>query len=304
MKRIIRIGSRDSQLAVIQARLVMEKIKKAYPEFILELVTMKTTGDRILDKRLEEIGGKGLFVKELDKALLERKIDISVHSLKDLPMEISEELPLVAFSKREDPRDVMVIKTGHNKIEEVGITGTSSRRRSIQLKRLYQNMQFQSIRGNLQTRFRKLEEEGFDQIILAAAGIKRMKMKEKIFYAFSTEEIIPAAGQGILAVQSRKGEDISFLDCIENQEAKTAALAERSFVKALQGGCSSPIAAYAQIVGEELKLLGLYADENGERMVTGSMIGEKKQAEKIGEMLAKKLYVQLDNRDLITISSV
>lgn len=289
MKSVIRVGSRDSRLAIMQAELVMAQIKKAHPRITLELVTMKTTGDKILDRRLEEIGGKGLFVKELDKALLDGRIDISVHSLKDLPMEIPKELPLVAFSKREDPRDAMIIKAGHDEIKIDGITGTSSRRRIIQLNQLYQNMKFQMLRGNLQTRLRKLEEEPFDQIILAAAGLKRMEMHEKICYIFSPEEIIPAAGQGILAVQTRAGNDISFLDCVQNKESKIAALAERSFVSALQGECSSPIAAYAQISGTELKLLGLYADNSSEEVVRESMVGTVEHAEQIGERLAKKI---------------
>lgn len=289
MKQRIRIGSRDSRLAVIQAEFVMKEIKKAHPELTLELVTMKTTGDKILDKRLEEIGGKGLFVKELDRALLDGRIDLSVHSLKDLPMEIPKDLPLAVFSKREDPRDAIIIKGGHSRIEPAGITGTSSRRRILQLKSLYQKMQFQMIRGNLQTRLRKLEEEPFDQIVLAAAGLKRMKMDGDIFHIFSPEEMIPAAGQGILAIQARAGYDVSFLACVKNRESEIAALAERSFVSALQGGCSAPIAAYAQIAGMQLKLSGLYAEENRERFVRGDIVGDVDHAEQIGERLAEKL---------------
>lgn len=295
MKKIIRVGSRDSRLAIIQAELIMAKIKKVHPELALELVTMKTTGDKILDRRLEDIGGKGLFVKELDRALLDGRIDISVHSLKDVPMEISKELPLVAFSKREDPRDAVIIKTEYSEIKLDGIMGTSSRRRIIQLKQRYQKMKFQTIRGNLQTRLRKLEEESFDQIVLAAAGLKRLRMQEKIFYMFSPEEIIPAAGQGILAVQTRAGNKVSFfLDCIKDQKSEIAALAERSFVKALQGGCSSPMAAYAQIAGTELKLLGFYAKEKEETYRKDSIVGSIECAEKIGEKLAEKIRKDLN----------
>ncbi len=295
MKKIIRIGSRDSHLAIIQAELIMAKIKKVHPELTLELVTMKTTGDKILDRRLEDIGGKGLFVKELDRALLDGRIDISVHSLKDVPMEISKELPLVAFSKREDPRDAVIIKAEHSEIRLDGIMGTSSRRRIIQLKQRYQKMKFQTIRGNLQTRLRKLEEESFDQIVLAAAGLKRLRMQKKIFHIFSPEEIIPAAGQGILAVQTRTGNKVSFfLDCIKDQKSEIAALAERSFVKTLQGGCSSPMAAYAQIAGTELKLLGLYAKEKEETYRKDSIVGSIECAEKIGEKLAEKIRKDLN----------
>lgn len=288
MKQVIRVGSRSSRLAIIQTRLIMAQIKKAHPELTLELVTMKTTGDKILDKRLEEIGGKGLFVKELDMALLDGRIDIAVHSLKDLPMEIPKELPLIAFSKREDPRDAIIIKTGQKGINTVGITGTSSKRRIIQLKHIYQEMKFQTIRGNLQTRLQKLEEENFDQIILAVAGLKRMNIIDKIFHIFSTEEIIPAAGQGILAIQTRAGYHSSFLASVQNRESEIAALAERSFVQALHGECSSPIAAYAQIAGTELKLSGLYADKKMEIFSRASIVGTIDQAEQIGEQLAKK----------------
>lgn len=292
MKKNIRVGSRDSRLAVIQAELVMEKIKKAHPELTLELVTMKTTGDKILDKRLEQIGGKGLFVKELDQALLEGRIDISVHSLKDLPMEIPAELPLAAFSEREDPRDAMVLKNGRETIEPCGVTGTSSRRRILQLKNKYPEMKFENIRGNLQTRFEKLERDVFDQIVLAAAGLKRMQFSGR-YCLFPAEEVIPAAGQGILAVQARAGEDVAFLDCVNNEHSAMAAKAERAFVAALDGGCSSPIAAYAQISGNELRLLGLYADEQGENFVTGTLTGVKEDAEKLGETLAEMLKHQL-----------
>lgn len=291
MKKKIRVGSRDSCLAVIQAEIVMEKIKKAHPELTLELVTMKTTGDKILDKRLDQIGGKGLFVKELDQALLEGKIDISVHSLKDLPMEIPTELPLAAFSEREDPRDVMVLKHGKETIEPCGITGTSSRRRILQLKKKYPDMKFKTIRGNLQTRLEKLERDDFDQIVLAAAGLKRMQFSSR-YCLFSTEEVIPAAGQGILAVQARAGENVAFLDCVNKEDSALAARAERAFVAALDGGCSSPIAAYAQISGNELQLLGLYAMEQGEEFVTGTLTGSKEDAEKLGEKLAGMLKRQ------------
>ncbi len=291
MKKKIRVGSRDSCLAVIQAEIVMEKIKKAHPELTLELVTMKTTGDKILDKRLDQIGGKGLFVKELDQALLEGKIDISVHSLKDLPMEIPTELPLAAFSEREDPRDVMVLKHGKETIEPCGITGTSSRRRILQLKKKYPDMKFKTIRGNLQTRLEKLERDDFDQIVLAAAGLKRMQFSSR-YCLFSTEEVIPAAGQGILAVQARAGENVAFLDCVNKEDSALAARAERVFVAALDGGCSSPIAAYAQISGNELQLLGLYAMEQGEEFVTGTLTGSKEDAEKLGEKLAGMLKRQ------------
>ncbi len=292
MERVIRVGSRDSALAVAQAKLVMDAVKRQHPDIALELITMKTTGDQILDRRLDEIGGKGLFVKELDRALLEGRIDISVHSLKDLPTEIPEELPIAAYSKRDDPRDALVLKPGYTEVKADGITGTSSRRRGIQLHSLYPEMKIENIRGNLQTRLKKLEEEPFDQVILAAAGLKRMGKENEIFSVFSPEVMIPAAGQGILAVQARKGEEVSFLACVNDKASETAAAAERSFVRAFGGGCSSPIAAYARVRGNELKLSGFYALDYG-KSVTGEIVGEAERAQALGEELARRLRQRL-----------
>lgn len=292
MNRIVRVGSRDSKLAVAQTEIVLEGIRKAHPEITFELVTMKTTGDKILDRNLDQIGGKGLFVKELDHALLEGKIDFSVHSLKDLPMEISPEIPLLGFSKREDPRDALILKKGAEADSITGCIGTSSRRRMEQLKKIYPKASFRGIRGNVQTRLRKLEEEDYTATILAAAGLRRLGMQEVISKIFSVEEIIPAAGQGILAFQGRKGEDYSYLSCVNSKESEYAATAERSFVTYLDGGCSSPIAAYASISGQELKLRGLYYHEPAGTYTVGEKTGDVSEAEKIGWELAKELLGQ------------
>ena len=170
----------------------------------VELLTMKTTGDKILDRTLDKVGGKGLFVKELDKALLEKKSQLSVHSLKDMPMEVPEELPLLAFSKREDPRDVLVLPEGIKELDESKPIGCSSLRRTLQLKELYPNMKFKSVRGNVQTRLKKLDEGQYSALVLAAAGLKRLKLENRISRYFEPEEVLPAAGQGILAIQGRR----------------------------------------------------------------------------------------------------
>lgn len=292
LKRVIRVGSRDSKLAVQQTKIVLDEIRKAHPEIIFELVTMKTTGDKILDRNLDEIGGKGLFVKELDDALLEGKIDFSVHSLKDLPMEISSDIPLIGFSRREDPRDALILKKGVEIDFETGCIGTSSRRRMEQLKKLYPKAEFRGIRGNVQTRLRKLEEEDYAATILAVAGLKRIGMEDCIGRIFSVEEMIPAAGQGILAFQGRKGEDYSYLTSACSKESQYAATAERSFVKYLDGGCSSPIAAYAVIKGQELKLRGLYYHEPAGEYSVKEKMGTILEAEKLGCELAKELLAQ------------
>lgn len=288
IRKRIRIGSRESRLAVVQSQIVIEAIRKAHPELELELVTMKTTGDKILHTSLDKVGGKGLFVKELDIALREGRIDLSVHSLKDMPMEIPEDLPLIGFSKREDPRDVLILKEGFQ-IEEGGIIGSSSKRRVLQLKKLYPNLQFEMIRGNVQTRLRKMEEQNYDGIVLALAGIKRLGLESIVTRVLTTEEMIPAAGQGILAIQGRKDFDYSFLDTFLNKESEIISTCERAFVTALNGGCSSPIAGYAQIQGNEIRLQGLYCEEDSEDIRVGSIHGEIEKAAKLGETLARQL---------------
>lgn len=292
MKKIVRVGSRDSKLAVRQTLLALEGVKVVHPELRFELVTMKTTGDKILDRNLDQIGGKGLFVKELDKALLEGKVDITVHSLKDLPMEIAEELPLIGYSKRADARDALLVKKGREQDFWKGCIGTSSCRRMEQLKKLYPEATFRGIRGNVQTRLRKLEEEEYTATVLAKAGLDRLGMEECIAKIFSVEEIIPAAGQGIVAFQGRKGEDYSYLDCVCDKNSFYAATAERNFVRHLNGGCSSPIAAYATIHGERLSLRGLYYHEPSGDFSVGTKEGNVRDAARIGIALAQELVEQ------------
>ena len=285
----LRIGSRESRLAVIQSRMVMEKIAKAEPAAELELVTMKTTGDKILDKTLDKIGGKGLFVRELDQALREERVDFTVHSLKDMPMEVPEDLPLAAFSSREDPRDVLVLPEGTTEIDRSKPIGCSSRRRQLQLKKLFPDMAIEPVRGNVQTRLAKLEAGQFSALVLAAAGLKRLGLEERISRYFSVEEILPAAGQGILVVQTRKGMDTDCLRLVQDKESACCARAERAFVRALNGGCSSPVAAHAVVEGALLTLTGFYvsADERIQRK--GSIRGSAADAEMLGKTLARQL---------------
>lgn len=289
MKSAIRIGSRESRLAVTQTELVKKQIEQAYPSVRVEIVTMKTTGDRILNRSLEQIGGKGLFVKELDQALLEGRIDLSVHSLKDMPMETPEELPLLAYSRREDPRDVLVFRPGQDKIRENGIIGTSSKRRMLQLEKLFPGCRFEGIRGNVQTRLMKLETQDFDATVLAAAGLNRLGMEGVAGRYFSCEEVIPAAGQGILAIQARKGEFAELAESLNDPVSAAAAKAERAFVKALDGGCTSPVAAHAKICGNECLLSGLYWRESDESWFVQKTAGSIAEAEKLGEALALEM---------------
>ena len=285
----IRIGSRESKLAVIQSRMVMDAIARTVPEAELELVTMKTTGDRILNKTLDQIGGKGLFVKELDQALRDGRADFTVHSLKDMPMEVPEDLPLAAFSRREDPRDVLVLPEGATELDRSKPIGCSSRRRQLQLKELFPGVEIRPVRGNVQTRLAKLEAGEFSALVLAAAGLKRLGLEGRISRYFSTGEILPAAGQGILAVQTRQGMDTSCLAAVRDEDAGCCALAERAFVRALDGGCTSPVAAHAVVAGEQLTLTGLYVSPDETVVRKGAMTGLKADAERLGQMLAEAL---------------
>lgn len=285
----IRIGSRESKLAVIQSELVMEAIRRAEPDAELELVTMKTTGDKILDKTLDQIGGKGLFVKELDQALRDGRADFTVHSLKDMPMELPPDLPLAAFSKRADPRDALVLPEGVTELDPEKPIGCSSRRRQLQLQALFPEMAVKPVRGNVQTRLRKLQEGEYSALVLAAAGLKRLGLEDRITRVFSVEEMLPAAGQGILAVQTRAGMDCGCLRAVHDPDTACCALAERAFVRALNGGCSSPVAAYAEVTGEKLILTGLYVSEDETVIRKGSLTGNKKDAERLGSQLASQL---------------
>lgn len=285
----IRIGSRESKLAVIQSELVMEAIRRAEPDAELELVTMKTTGDKILDKTLDQIGGKGLFVKELDQALRDGRADFTVHSLKDMPMELPPDLPLAAFSKRADPRDALVLPEGVTELDPEKPIGCSSRRRQLQLQALFPEMAVKPVRGNVQTRLRKLQEGEYSALVLASAGLKRLGLEDRITRVFSVEEMLPAAGQGILAVQTRAGMDCGCLRAVHDPDTACCALAERAFVRTLNGGCSSPVAAYAEVTGEKLILTGLYVSEDETVIRKGSLTGNKKDAEKLGSQLASQL---------------
>ena len=292
-ERVIRIGTRESRLAMWQAEYVARQIRTSHPEIKVELVPMTTTGDKILHRALDQVGGKGLFVKELDLALREKRTDLSVHSLKDVPMEIPEDLPLLAFTGREDPRDAVIFRDRNLK-EETGSKlriGTSSSRRRIQLQELYPNADFPLIRGNVQTRLQKVESGEYDGTVLAMAGLKRLGLEDRADRILEPDEMLPAAGQGILAIQGRAGEDYSFLEEIDDEDSRAEALAERAFIKVLQGGCSAPSAAYAKMDAktQTLWLRGMYCPPEGMSYLKGEREGTPDQAEAIGKALAESL---------------
>ena len=283
----VKFGSRDSALAVIQSELIMNPIRDENPHMSVELVTMKTTGDQILDRTLDQIGGKGLFVKELDQALRDKRVDFTVHSLKDVPMEVPEDLPLVAFSRREDPRDCLVLPQGVSELAPDKPIGCSSKRRQLQLKALYPEMKLQPVRGNIQTRLDKLDRGEYGALVLAAAGLKRLGLEHRIHRYFSIEEILPAAGQGTLVVQTMRGTDSSILRPIRDMDNAWCSMAERSFVRTLGGGCSAPVAAYATIKDGLLTLTGLYVSPDETIVKKADIIGDPHQAADLGRVLAE-----------------
>ena len=286
--RTLRVGSRDSTLAVIQSRLVMDALQAAHPDVRLELVTMKTTGDKILDRTLDQVGGKGLFVKELDAALRAGRVDLTVHSCKDLPMDLPEDLPVAAFLRREDPRDALVLPEGASEWDVRLPAGSASPRRRVQLREMFPEVEVRPVRGNVQTRLRKLEEGAYGGLVLAAAGLIRLGLEHRVSRYFAPEELLPAAGQGILAVQCRADMDRAVFDCLRDREAEICALAERAFVQALDGGCSSPIAAYARMEGDNVTVTGMYVDGT-ERVRKGAASGPAGEGEALARALAKKL---------------
>ena len=288
-KTIIRVGSRASRLAVLQSEIVMRQIEEACPGVRTELVTMKTTGDKILDKTLDQIGGKGLFVKELDEALRAGEVDLTVHSMKDLPGVIPEDLPLSAFSYREDPRDVLVLPSGKKDIDLTLPVGTSSLRRSIQIKELIPGVSTAPVRGNVETRLRKLDEGQYSALVLAAAGLKRLGLEDRISRYFSPEEMIPAACQGILGIQTRAGAESELIAKINDKDSKRCALAERAYVKAIGADCGSPDTAFAQISGDQIMIMGLRYDPERKIVVRDSICGAASDAETLSRELADRI---------------
>ena len=284
----IRIGSRESMLAVTQSNIVIDAIKTYDPEIETELITMKTTGDRILDRNLDTVGGKGLFVKELELALREERVDITVHSFKDVTMEVDEDIPILLVSEREDPRDCLVLPEGADEIDFSKPIGCSSNRRMLQFREMYPQAKFEPIRGNVQTRLKKLDSGQYGATIFAVAGLKRAGLEGRISRIFTTDEMLPAACQGILAVQGRKGQDVSFLKDFSSPETEIIAKAERSYVRALDGGCTSPVAAYAEISEGKITITGLDINKDGKpfRMTVSGDISE-------GEDIARDLALKM-----------
>ena len=280
--RTITIGSRKSRLAVIQTEAVADRIRACHPEVTVQLVTMDTAGDRDQKRSLDSVEGKGFFTQELEDSLRKGTIDLCVHSLKDMALELPDDLPILAFSSREDPRDVLVLpdKGGTRlsgalpDLSRLKV-GCSSARRSFQLSLLYPDSDIVPIRGNVPTRLEKLDRGEYDALVLAAAGLNRLNLGCRISYYFPVTEMMPAAGQGILAVQGRRDFDCSLLTELDDQDSRTAALAERLIIRNLNGGCSLPSAAYCEVSGTEVRIRALYCVPESSRFAVRSLCSNR-----------------------------
>lgn len=290
----LRIGTRRSPLAMWQAEHIKARLLAAHPHVDVELVGVETKGDRILDVALAKVGGKGLFVKELETALLDGGVDLCVHSTKDVPAELPDGTALVAFPPRADPSDCFAAPDGRGgrggmlSLPRGARVGTSSLRRQAQLLLRRPDLEIVPVRGNVATRLRKVEELNLVCVVLASAGLDRLAHGDVITHRFSVEEMLPAAGQGVLAIQARTGDErvLSLLRFLDDATVRQTTLAERAFLRGLGGGCQVPIAAHAVVEGDRLRLRGLIAHPSGRVVVHAGCEGSALDAEQLGTALA------------------
>lgn len=293
MKETLRIATRQSPLALWQANFVKNELEKHFPELNVELVTMVTKGDVILDTPLAKIGGKGLFVKELELALLENRADLAVHSMKDVPMEFPEGLGLAVICEREDPRDAFV-SNHYASLADLpagAVVGTSSLRRQCQLMEKYPHLQIRSLRGNVGTRLNKLDNGEYDAIILAAAGLIRLGLSERVRDFISVSDSLPAAGQGAVGIETRVGDErvLGYLQCLSHKETTQCVLAERAMNKTLQGGCQVPIGGFATLKEGLIYLDALVGALDGSHIIRASGQDLAENAELLGQRIAQEL---------------
>lgn len=287
------LATRKSLLALTQSRWVKAEIEKKWPGVEIKLLEVVTRGDRILDVPLAKVGGKGLFVKEIEDSLLRKEADLAVHSLKDCPTELPEGLEVSVFPMREDPRDALISRkgTGLAQLSHGAEVGTSSLRRLSQLKKLRPDLVIESLRGNLDTRLRKLDDGMYDAIILAAAGLNRLGLSHRITEYIDPGIMLPAIGQGSLGIEFRTEDKRmrEILGSIHHEETATCVRAERAFLLRLEGGCQVPIGAHAAIQGSKLKMEGLVADEDGIEVIRREKTGDADVPETLGTSLADEI---------------
>jgi hydroxymethylbilane synthase len=289
----IRIGTRGSTLARQQTAWVQKKITERYPGLVIDVVRIRTTGDKITAVPLAQVGGKGLFVKEIEEALLRKEINLAVHSMKDVPTDLPAGLHLGAITEREDPRDALITRDrqGLEKLPPGARIGTSSLRRKVQLLGINPYWEIVPLRGNLDTRIRRLETGGLDAVILAAAGMRRMGLEERVTEYLPIHAMLPAVGQGTLGIECRQEGAVNELIAFLNHPKSAMAVAgERAFLRRLGGGCQVPIAAYGEMKGGELLLQGMVASLDGSRCVRGEAQGDDPEA--VGVRLAEDLLAQ------------
>jgi hydroxymethylbilane synthase len=298
MKTRLTIGSRGSKLALWQAEWVRARLSELHPQSEVSIEIIKTTGDVLKHEPLAVIGGRGVFTKELEEALLDGRIDLAVHSLKDLPTQLPAGLLIAAITKREDARDALVLRDGltfaqQPSIENLppgSVVGTSSPRRLTQLKHLRPDLSIKELRGNVDTRLRKLDAGEYEAIILASAGLRRLGLERRISAPIEIQEMLPAVGQGALGIETRDDEEvISLLAQLDDENTRAACMAERSLLRELGGGCQLPIAGHAVVIDGRLRLDGLVAGVSGEMIVRDSLEGAPSGAERLGSELARRL---------------
>jgi hydroxymethylbilane synthase len=297
--RTIRIGSRKSQLALVQTHWVRDELQKQFPDLTFEVQTMDTQGDKVLDVSLSKIGDKGLFTQELEDGMVRGDIDFAVHSLKDLPTRLPEGLMLGCITEREDPADALVVHAKHqdkqlDTLPEGAIIGTSSLRRLAQLRHHYPHFVFKDIRGNLNTRLRKLDEGQYDAIILAVAGLERLGMGDRVHQTLPPTVSLHAVGQGALGIECRQGDSeiLALIKTLEHSPTAQRCLAERAFLRELEGGCQVPIGVNTVIAEDTLTLTGIVASLDGQTLIKNQVQGPVDTAEDLGTALAKQLRGQ------------
>ena len=291
------IATRGSMLALWQAEWIKSQLKELDPSLEIELNKIKTTGDKILDVPLAQVGGKGLFVKEIEEAMLRGEADLAVHSMKDVPTELPERLHLSTITKREDPRDAFIAGKGINSFSELpqgANVGTSSLRRICQLLNKRPDLKITQLRGNVDTRIRKLDEGEFDAIILATAGVKRLGREEKITEKLPVDVSLPAIGQGAVGIECRKDDEFTntLLKSLDHYETSVCVRTERAFLKKLEGGCQVPIAAYAQLKDGKVVIEGLVGSIDGKILLKDTLQGSPEDAERLGTKLAENLLAK------------
>jgi hydroxymethylbilane synthase len=293
MKLSVKIGTRASKLALWQANWVKSALQDSNPAQDVELVTIKTKGDKILDVPLAKVGGKGLFVKEIEQALLDHRIDVAVHSMKDMPAEIPDGLCIGAIPQREAATDVLVSRSGQrfDELRRGAVIGTSSLRRAAQLRHARPDIEIAPLRGNLDTRLKKLQTENLDAIVLAAAGIKRLGLEHRITEYLASAVMLPAVGQGALCIEMRQDDSAigPLVQALDDSPTRAVVLGERAFLNRLGGSCQVPIAGHGKIKDQTFHLIGLVADIDGSRIFKSARSGAVESSESIGISLAEEL---------------